>query len=116
MEWVGLLRKWLIGPDLDAVAEEIAAQRRSAVWQRIGHRAVGMPLAEARGYVRIKAASLVKQAVAERVRRDSTIRKDSADYLLQLAMDAILRQAVLDLVHARTAEQAPQSQHLRRAA
>lgn len=103
MELVGMLRSWLIGPDFDAIAEDIAAQRRSEVWQRIQHRVGNMALAEARGYVRVKATHLVNTAVAHRIRNEGTLHTDSARHLQQLTMDAVLRQAVIDIMHARSA-------------
>ena len=105
MEWVGMLRTWLVGPNFDAVAEEIAAQRRSDVWQRIQHRVGDMALAEARGYVRVKATNLIGAAVEQRIRNDATIPSDAAGHIKQLAMDAVLRQAVVDIMRVRqTAE------------
>ena len=103
MELVGMLRSWLIGPDFDAIAEDIAAQRRSEVWQRIQHRVGHMALAEARGYVRVKATHLVNQAVDQRISTEGTLHSDSARHLQQLTVDAVLRQAVIDIMHARQA-------------
>ena len=116
MKWVGMLRTWLVGPDLNAVAEDIAAQYRNAVWHRVQHRVGGLPLAEARGYVRIKAAALVQEAVDQRLTEDQSIRTSAAGYLSQLTMEAVLRQAVLDVVHARQRVQQAVAPELRRAA
>lgn len=99
MEWVGMLRTWLVGPNFDAIAEEIAAQKRSDVWQRIQHNVGEMALAEARGYVRVKATNLIDQAVDQRVREEPTL-GPSASHLKQIAMDAVLRQAVVDIMRS----------------
>ena len=101
MDWLGTLRTWLVGPDLNAIAEQIAVERRGAVWQRVHHRVAHLALAEARGYVRIKAAKIVREAVARRLEDDRTIRAGTTAYLNQLTMEAVLRLAVLDLIHAR---------------
>ena len=114
MEWVGMLRSWLVGPNLLAVAEEIAAQRRSDVWQRVQHRVGNMTLAEARGYVRVKATHMVAAAVQRRVQSDAAIGSDAAAHLKQLTMDAVLQQAVVDIMRAR--QSTPAEPAYRRAA
>ena len=115
MEWVGMLRTWLVGPNFDAIAEEIAAQKRSDVWQRIQHSVGQMALAEARGYVRVKATSLVGQAVDQRVREEPTL-QPSAGHLKQIAMDAVLRQAVVDIMRSQRNADLQQQPAYRRAA
>ena len=105
MEWLAKLRTLLVGPDLEAVAREIAAQRRTSVWQRVHHRVEGMALAEARGYVRVKTSSLVRQAVEERITNDRHIRAAAAKHLQQLTMEAVLCQAIVDLLNARQLQQ-----------
>lgn len=116
MQWVEKLRAWLVGPDLDAVAESIAADCRCAVWQRIHQRALGLTLAEARGYVRIRAGHVVKSAVADRLRADRTLQGRRVEEVHRRTMDAILRQATLDLISAQRAIQPPHTHELRRAA
>ena len=101
MEWVGMLRTWLVGPNYDAIADQIAAEKRSDVWQRIQHRVGEMALAEARGYVRVKATQLVSRAVQQRIDADPAIDVDAADHLKQLTIDAVLRQAVIDIMRSR---------------
>lgn len=116
MTWVEMLRRWIVGPDLDAIAENIALQRRSAVWQRVRHRVNELALAEARGYVRIKAAGLVQRAVEDHLRNDPSIRPDAVGHLCQLTMEAVLRQAIIDLMHARQLRKEQVAKPLRRAA
>ena len=115
MEWVGMLRTWLVGPNLLAVAEEIAAQRRSDVWQRIQHRVGNMALAEARGYVRIKATRLIAGAVQRRVQSDPSLGSDATHHLTQLTMDTVLQQAVVDIMRARQAAATEQPAYRRAA-
>lgn len=116
MEWVGMLRTWLVGPNFDAIAQEIAAERRSDIWQRIQHRVGSMALAEARGYVRVKATHLVGQAVEQRVCLEGRLAKDAATHLKHLTMEAVLRQAVIDIMHARQAAEREAASSYRRAA
>jgi hypothetical protein len=101
MDWLKNLRSWLLGPDLSLLAEQIAIRCRTAVWQRIEHRMHGLSLAEARGYVRVKAAQVIRQQVDRIMESDEAVRPAVRPQLEELAMEAVLRQAILDVLHAR---------------
>jgi hypothetical protein len=101
MDWLKNLRSWLLGPDLSALAEQIAIRCRTAVWQRIEQRVHGLSLAEARGYVRVKAAHIIRQHVDQVMQSDESVRPAARPQLEELAMEAVLRQAILDVLHAR---------------
>lgn len=101
MDWVGTLRNWLIGPDMAGIAEQIAQRVRTEVWRRVEHRVRGLRLAEARGYVRVKTARVVREAVDQTVRSNAGIQPGRQIDLEHLVMEAVLRQAVLDLINAR---------------
>ena len=116
MEWVSALRTWLVGPNFDAIAEDIAAQKRNDVWQRIQHRVGEMALAEARGYVRIKAKHIVSRAVEQRIQLDPAVDSHDAKHLQHLAMDAVLRQAVIDIMRMRQPVETAPAASYRRAA
>ena len=103
MDWLGVLRSWLIGPDLDAIAEQVAGQIRTDVWRRVEHRVRGLRLAEARGYVRVKTAHVVRRAVADAA--DATAISGTRRIDLEhMVTEAVLRQAVVDLINARQLE------------
>jgi len=57
------LRTMMMGDQQRALAEQIARDCQAMVWSRVGRRAPLMSLAEARGYVRARAALVVHEAV-----------------------------------------------------
>ncbi|MCA9270927.1 MAG: hypothetical protein KDA41_20745 [Planctomycetales bacterium] len=116
MHWLGILRSWLTGPDLAAAAEQIAIRNRTAVWQRIQHRAGELGLAEARGYVRVKASQLVRAAVDRELDVHGSTHEAQRSQLEQLAMEAVLRLAVMDTMNAQRTEGAKRYLQTRRAA
>jgi hypothetical protein len=107
MDWLKNLQLWLLGPDLSALAEQIAIRSRTAVWQRIEQRVHGLSLAEARGYVRVRAAHVVRQQVDQILETDAAVRPAVRPQLEELAMEAVLRQAILDVLHARRMQRQP---------
>lgn len=100
MNWLELLRVWLGGPDLADLATQIAEGSRTAVWQRVGHRATVLGIAEARGYIRVKASHVVREEVDAAIRTMPNLEAWQRPRLEELVMDAVLRQAVLDLLNA----------------
>jgi hypothetical protein len=116
MDLIGMLRSWLGMADYSDVAAEIAARCRTAAWERTGQRAQGMSLAEARGYVRVRVAHLVREEVDAAIRQANNLKADSRKHLEELAMEGVLRQAILDLLNARKLTHAAARESVARAA
>jgi hypothetical protein len=100
MDLMGMLRSLLGLTDHGDVAAEIAARCRTIAWERVRQKAHGMSLAEARGYVRVRVAHLVREEVETAIRQSSKLAA-ARTHLEELVMEAVLRQAVLDLLSAR---------------
>lgn len=116
MDLLGMLRSWLGLTDLSSVAAEIAARCRTAAWERVRQKAHGMSLAEARGYVRVRVAHLVREEVEATIRQSHHPAPSSRMQLEELAMEAVLRQAILDLLNARRIAHAVATQTAAKAA
>lgn len=61
--WLGLDR-------ITALAERVAGRSRMAAWQRVQERVFSLPAAEARGYVRARAISVVKEETLRLVEQE----------------------------------------------
>ncbi len=116
MDLMGMLRKLLGLTDHGDVAAEIAARCRTAAWERVGQKAQGMSLAEARGYVRVRVAHLVREEVETAIRQSNQLSVASRTHLEELVMEAVLRQAVLDLLSARKIQHASATKSVAKAA
>ena len=116
MDLIGMLRSWLGMADHSEVAAEIAARCRTAAWERVRQRAQGMSLAEARGYVRVRVAHLVREEVDVAIRQTSNLNATSRTHLEEMAMEGVLRQAILDLLNARKITHAAARESVARAA
>jgi hypothetical protein len=96
-----MFRSWLGLTDISAIAAEIAGRCRTIVWERVRQKAHGMSLAEARGYVRVRVAHIVREEVDTAMRQSHQIEARLRTHLEEMAMEAVLRQAILDLLNAR---------------
>jgi predicted methyltransferase MtxX (methanogen marker protein 4) len=74
-----------------------------------------MSLAEARGYVRVRVAHLVREEVDAAIRQ-SKLATTSRTHLEEMAMEVVLRQAILDLLNARKITHAAASKSVAKAA
>lgn len=61
------LFNWGLRARLEAIAADVAQQTRSQVWQAVHHRVGKLPHHEARGYIRVRAGAIIRQAVQEAV-------------------------------------------------
>lgn len=100
MDLIGMLRKFFGAADHSDIAAEIAARCRTGAWERVRSKTQSMSLAEARGYVRVRVAHLVREEVDVTIRQ-SHLAPTSRTHLEEMAMEAVLRQAILDLLNAR---------------
>lgn len=115
MNFRAILRKLVAWPDLTGMSQEIVARCRAAVWQRIQHQVQDFATAEARGYIRVRAASLVREEVNHAISRHNLAAKLHG-HLYQLSLDHVVRQAMIDVADTRRRSQQPTEVPLRRAA
>lgn len=75
------------------VARSAAARVRHAVWQRVSQRVPGLGANETRGYIRARAAGLVRSEVDAVMARDSLALRHRS-LLIELTSDELVRQIV----------------------
>jgi hypothetical protein len=93
--------QWFQGESkLVSLAERLAADFQEQVWQRIERRAMAMSPAESRGYIRARAGSIVKEAVAAADGR--TGRQAASERLRDLTTEQLVRQLSAKLRALRT--------------
>lgn len=81
-------------------AEQIAIQSQAEAWQRSAERAVNLRAAEARGYLRARAAAVIARQ-AGRVAAEQGIAANQQGELIQLATSEVLRLLIRQWVEAR---------------
>jgi hypothetical protein len=72
-------------------AKQIAHRVHPDVWQRVATRAMGMHLAEARGYVRARAAALVQAESRHLARGDAALAAQLAERAMPQVVQLIFR-------------------------
>ncbi|QDU93252.1 hypothetical protein [Lignipirellula cremea] len=90
MALLDLLNPWRGRRQLTELSEKLACDCRHQVWQRIVNRAGGMSPAESRGYIRARAAVVVKREVLRAVQNEQ-FSAPTLQRLQQLTSDAVLR-------------------------
>ena len=87
--------------DLPATADRIAACCQEGVWQRIGQRAASMRLAEARGYIRARAAAVVSVEVDRATAADAELSRDDAETLRRLTSEVVVSRVIREMLNGR---------------
>jgi len=101
MVWLERIVRRIKNVHLTDVALEIATRKRNTAWDRIAKRVVSMPVAEARGYIRARVASLVSDEVDRVLRLNQQLTLVQRPQLVRLATVAMVDQAMTD-VHVKT--------------
>jgi hypothetical protein len=65
-----LLSVWPFFQQVEAMAERVAGRSRMATWQRIQHRLAHLGPTEARGYVRARSISVIKEETARLIEQE----------------------------------------------
>lgn len=97
---------WLFGrrhaERVRTLADQLARECVSGVWARVYRRAPAMSLAEARGYVRARAASVVHSAVdRELARRGQHVWRPEPTLLVTATTDAVVRLVLKQVLDTR---------------
>jgi hypothetical protein len=89
-----LLRRKTGEARLVELADSLAAQSRSDVWQRVEHQLSRMNDAEAQGYIRARAASVIAREVDRTLVRESDSFKARRQRLIELTTASVIRLVV----------------------
>lgn len=87
-----LLAHWFVTDKVTELAERIAARSRQAVWQRVWQRVSTLSPAEARGYIRARAASIVKQETERLIAQEGSPAEAIREKLIVAASEAVIAQ------------------------
>ena len=92
MSWFKQLRSRLGMDDKTAArAEEIAERCFDPVWRRVRGRVLSMSVNESRGYIRARAAAVVRREIDLALRRPQPAGRVSPSKLTALATHAVIR-------------------------
>jgi hypothetical protein len=96
---------------LAELASAVAARSRHSVWQRVAPRVVMMDGAEARGYIRARAAGVVRAEAVAIAADQGGVNDQWLKQLVDESMEVVVTQVVIQARNARAARRS-----LRRAA
>ena len=88
LNWMGRRKK------LDTIASAISARKRLAVWHLVCERVGEMAVAEARGYIRARAARLVCAEVDRALREHQDLATDARPRLIGITTDLVIDDAM----------------------
>jgi hypothetical protein len=92
-----LLAKWLDGDRLTQLAERVAGRSRMGVWQRTMHRLSDLGPTEARGYLRARGISIVREETQRLIEQEGAgiarYAHDIEEGAMQLLIDVISARA-----------------------
>ncbi len=87
-----LFAHWLVTDKVSEFAERIAARSRQAVWQRVWQRVGTLGQAEARGYIRARAAAIIQQETDRLISQEGSRAGEIREKLLFVATDVVVKQ------------------------
>jgi hypothetical protein len=94
-----LFSGWIVKDSVADFAERVAGRSRQRVWQRIEHRIGSLAAAEARGYIRARAATIIDDELDKLIAQEGTKVAGNRDRISALASE-LLMQAILSSTHA----------------
>ena len=98
-----LLRQRVSMRHLVSVAREIAAASQNDVWQRTHELLFEMELPEARGYIRVRAAKIIRQYATDAMVQHPPMDDTTKRLLLTLATERVVHLVLTDFVSSSTA-------------
>ena len=104
-----LLASWLGKDRLAALAERVAGRSRMAAWQRVQERLATLGPTEARGYVRARSISIVKQETVRLIEQEGAAVAQRQGEIEEAAI-----RMLVDMIAAQIAQ--PRQQTVRRQA
>jgi hypothetical protein len=96
--WTGLGMGTFSGAAQQQLVDRLASHSLDAVWQRTYQRAGGMRLAEARGYIRARAAAVVSDQVDAELQRGAVAQAIGRPELLERVTEAVISLTIRELV------------------
>ena len=82
------------------MADEIAGRCQSEVCQHVWSRGRLMPLAEARGYVRVRASRVIRREVEAALSRQNHWQRQRREQLVELTLQRVVARTVAELSRA----------------
>jgi hypothetical protein len=99
MDWMKLLAPQRARAELEKLADQVAQQCRSAAWKASHTRAMGMRLAEARGYMRVKSGVALRAEVAALGARRPELAPALLHEVRELAGERLVKTLISDLLN-----------------
>ena len=96
-----LLAHWFVTDKVTELAERIAARSRQAIWQRVWQRVGTLGPAEARGYIRARAAAIVHQETDRLIAQEGPRASELRDKLIAAATETVIAQLLGQSRHTR---------------
>ena len=98
-----MLARWLVTDKVGAFAERITARSRQAVWRRVAERIATLGTAEARGYVRARAAAVVYEEMDKLIQQEGSRAAQNREKLIATATDSLVELLLKQVQVARPA-------------
>ena len=87
---------------VSALASDLAQRSAATVWQRVGHRVSTMTSAEARGYIRARAAEVIHAEVERLLQFEPGLRGWAHEALVAQATEGVIEQTLNEMQRSRT--------------
>jgi bisphosphoglycerate-independent phosphoglycerate mutase (AlkP superfamily) len=94
-----LLSGWIVKDTVAQFAERVAGRSRQRTWQRIQHRINSLSTAEARGYIRARAVTVVDDEIDRLIVEEGVKAAGNRDRIQARAMEMLL-ESILASTHA----------------
>jgi hypothetical protein len=87
----GLLIRLFVSHKPEVLADKVATRSRQAIWNRVSHRIHQLAGAEARGYVRARAAAIIEAETDLLIAEEGGKVARYRDQIIQVAGDSVIR-------------------------
>ena len=96
-----LFSGWSFTQQVEAMAERVAGRSRMATWQRVQHKLPVLGPTEARGYVRARCISVVKEETARLVEQEGAAVARRQAKIEQRALEMLVEMIVVQVTRPR---------------
>ncbi len=99
-----LLARWPRSQQVAAMAERVAGRSRMAAWQRVHERMMNLGPREARGYVRSRSISVIKEETVRLVEQEGAAVARRREKIEALALDMLVEMIVAQVSRRQPAQ------------
>lgn len=96
-----LVSGWPFAQQVEAMAERVAGRSRMATWQRVQNQLPHLGPTEARGYVRARCISVIKEETARLVEQEGASIARRQKSIEQRALDMLVEMIVVQVTRPR---------------